>query len=329
MPSVYVEFASSEGLIFEYEPGVVPRYTLYPATDDVLAVQERLTLYCGRMPVPPKDSLFWLEALLANVRFAESAPLLVGAKTTSNATVWPALMVIGSDMPEIENCELLLLAEETVTLPAVAVIVDACVVLVPTFTLPKLNVLGAILSFPIAMPVPVKNRLRPAPSTKILPLAGPAACGAKETLRATVCPVASVTGRLGPLTENPVPVNCSAVMVLLCGLGLLSTIEWVALLPTFICPKDKLEGLAVSASVLAPQPSVPICRLGFVALLVMVIIPLACPVLLGLKVTLRAMLWPAFTFTGKLIPEMLNSELLTLTAETVALVAPILVRIIA
>lgn len=109
---------------------------------------------------------------------------------------------------------------------------------------------------------------------------------------------------------------------------MLSTIEWVALLPTFICPKDKLEGLAVSTSVLTPQPSVPICRLGFVALLVTVMIPLTCPVLLGLKVTFRAMLWPAFTVTGKLIPEIVNSELLTLTAETVALVAPVLVRII-
>jgi hypothetical protein len=50
--SVYVVEATGEEVSFEYDPGVVPRYSLYPTmSDDVLAVQERAT-DAGATPVP-------------------------------------------------------------------------------------------------------------------------------------------------------------------------------------------------------------------------------------------------------------------------------------
>ncbi len=109
---------------------------------------------------------------------------------------------------------------------------------------------------------------------------------------------------------------------------MLTTTELVALLPTETCPNDKLEGVADRSWLLTPDPRIPTCRLGFWALLVIVIFVLAEPMLSGLNATVRATLWPALKVAGKLIPETLNSELPTLMAETVALVSPLLVRAI-
>jgi hypothetical protein len=53
---------------------------------------------------------------------------------------------MGSERPESENCELLLDADEMVTLPPVAVIVDAWVVLLPMSTFPKLIEVGATVN---------------------------------------------------------------------------------------------------------------------------------------------------------------------------------------
>jgi len=62
----------------------------------VLPFQERLTLYCGEIPVPLKDSLLvGFVALLAKVTVAEAVPVWLGAKDASAVTLWPALMVMG------------------------------------------------------------------------------------------------------------------------------------------------------------------------------------------------------------------------------------------
>lgn len=113
----------------------------------MLGLQERSTLYCGATPTPESDSLTCeSEALLTNFRFPESVPLWVGVKMTLASALWPAPMVSGKEVPEIVNCELLLLADEIVTLPPVAVSVEVCVVELPRFTLPKLNDPGVIES---------------------------------------------------------------------------------------------------------------------------------------------------------------------------------------
>src|SRR5882724_4172243 len=86
--------------------------------------------------------------LLAKVRFAEAVPAVLGVNTIPNDTLWPEGMVRGNDTPEIENCELLLDAEVTVTFPPLACKVDVSVPVVPISTLPKSSDPGATVSPP-------------------------------------------------------------------------------------------------------------------------------------------------------------------------------------
>ena len=54
-------------------------------------------------------------ALLASEREPDSVPLLFGVKATLKDTLWPAAIVNGKLAPFRTNCELLLLADDTVT----------------------------------------------------------------------------------------------------------------------------------------------------------------------------------------------------------------------
>ena len=51
---------------------------------------------------------------------AVAVPLACGLKVTVNEALWPAAMVEGSEMPLRANSEVLVVAEETVTLEPVA-----------------------------------------------------------------------------------------------------------------------------------------------------------------------------------------------------------------
>ena len=78
---------------------------------------------------------------------------------------------------------------------------------VPTFTLPKLRAVGESVSCPTVTPVPVKGTFRLGPDIKMLPLATELVCGLKVTSRVRLCPGESASGKVGPLTEKPVPDN--------------------------------------------------------------------------------------------------------------------------
>jgi len=160
------------------------------------------------MPAPVIDSVACeSEALLATVRVPEDAPLLVGEKTTSKGTVWPIEIVNGKETPEIENCELLVFADDTVTTPPVALMLEGCVVVAPTSTLPKLSAVGAMMSCAtvVLVPVPVKGIFRFRPVRNTLPPVSPTDCGEKEKARLTLCPAGRTNGNAGPLAEKPVP----------------------------------------------------------------------------------------------------------------------------
>jgi hypothetical protein len=90
-------------------------------------------------------------------------PAADGANVTSNGILWPDAMVSGNETPAIANCELLLDADDTVTLPPVALRLEDWVVVVPTSTLPKLIAVGATVSCPIVSPVPLKGTFRETP----------------------------------------------------------------------------------------------------------------------------------------------------------------------
>lgn len=149
-----------------YWPGAVPRYTLYPWTEDVLGLQPRLTW--GSVPVPCRGSdAEALVALLEKERLPEAVPLACGANDTLSCTLLPAVIVTGKVAPGSANWELLLAAEEIVTLPPVAVNTAGCVALSPTITLPKCIDVGVMLRVPTVAvaPVPVKGRFSDGPAT--------------------------------------------------------------------------------------------------------------------------------------------------------------------
>ena len=87
-----------------------------------------------------------MDAVLPKLRVDETDPLDCGVNSTSKEALWPALRVTGRLIPLILNSELPRLAEETVTLPPVAVMVAALVSVLPTVTDPKLKVAGETVS---------------------------------------------------------------------------------------------------------------------------------------------------------------------------------------
>ena len=83
--------------------------------------------------------------------------------------------------------------------------------MVPTTALGKFRVEGVIVNWPGSAPVPVKGTesvgFELLELIARLPVTLPPACGAKETLKVTLCAAARVSGRLIPLSLNPAPLG--------------------------------------------------------------------------------------------------------------------------
>jgi hypothetical protein len=219
----------------------------------------------GVTPVPESGTLVLgvgpcvgeLEALLTNWREADTGPPVCGVKATLNGTLCPAGIVKGSEGPWRTNCELLLLAEETVTLAPVALRLSDCVFVVPTASAPNVNGAGAMINWPVAaaVPVPASGMAKAGPETNRLPALIPVDCGAKVTFNVTLCPVPNLMGKVGPLSEIPAPVVWRPKSVTAHDRAFVSTTGTVALVPIATCPNDTIEGLAVTAAPLMPEPS--------------------------------------------------------------------------
>lgn len=146
----------------------------------------------------------------------------------------------------------------------------------PTLTLPKLSDVGAILNVPavaLVVPVPIKGTVREGPTVSMYPELVPADFGAKESLTVTVCPMPKMKGIVGPLTENPVPANCSESIFVLQGLRLVSVTDCVVVAPTAVWPKERLAGLARKLSLVPPPPENPNPSAALDALLVNIVCP--------------------------------------------------------
>ena len=119
---------------------------LYPATEEVLAFQVRLTLCVGVEPVPPAvvpvpDSATFSDALpelLINDAVAGADPVLWGLNVSVNDAVFPAANVKGRVIPLIVYSALLVPADEITMLEPLAVKVPVADFVVPTAMLPKL-----------------------------------------------------------------------------------------------------------------------------------------------------------------------------------------------
>jgi len=94
---------------------------------------------------------------------------------------------------------------------------------------------------------------------------------------------------------------------------LVSVSERDLLFPMVIVPKLRLVGFAPIVPGVTPVPDKGIVSVGFEALDVMVMLPLALPADDGANETLKVALCPAVRVTGAVIPVKVNPEPLTAT----------------
>lgn len=136
---------------------------------------------------------------------------------TETDALWPAGMVLGRDSPVKWNSGLVEVAEEIVTLDPKAARLIFKTLLVPTGTLPKLNVLMLEVSRRVETALANSGMSRfgfAAFETKaIFPRMFPSALAVKITLKVMLCPLARVTGKIKPLVPNGPPVTFTAEMV--------------------------------------------------------------------------------------------------------------------
>jgi hypothetical protein len=191
----------------------VPTCTLPNASLLGLAVNT-----AGATPLPDKGKFkVEFEAFETKATLPLEPPADWGAKITEKLTLCPAPIVRGKAMPFRVKPGPLRVAWEIVTLdvpelPKTALSVS----LLPTWTFPKLRLLGLTVSCPAIAPVPVSRtvvrcanwRVRlpdPEYSRTMLPVVPPLAWGAKVVVKLPLWPTANVSGKLIPLTLNPVP----------------------------------------------------------------------------------------------------------------------------
>jgi hypothetical protein len=96
-------------------------------------------------------------------------------------------------------------------------------------------------------------------------------------------------------------------------------------LPTKTLPKLRLLGFAPSAPAAVPVPDNAMVSVGFEAFDVIVTLPLAAPLALGVNVTLKVAVCPAVRVTGAVIPLRVNPVPLIATCEIATLVPPVFV----
>lgn len=148
-------------------------------------------------------------------------------------------------------------APETVTLERVTfefpVLVRLALseLLLPTFTLPKLRLVGFAPSRKVAAtPVPLRaigsGELGALLTSETAPVTLPAAVGAKTTLNVALLPAAMVSGTVMPVRLKPLPDTLAWEMVTLALPALDSLMVCELLVPVITLPKLALEGVAAS-----------------------------------------------------------------------------------
>ena len=178
------------------------------------------------------------------------------------------------------------------------------------------------------VPVPVRGMAVSAgPETNRLVPVMPADFGEKVTFNVTLCPGSRLKGNVGPLIENSLPIVWTDERITFQERSFLSTTGTVALVPIATWPNDTIEGLAVTASLLTPEPATSSVRLAFDALLENLIVPPVHLSAVGVKLILTSTFCPASKTSGRLMPDAVNSDWLSVVPETVTLVCPVFVTV--
>ncbi len=278
-----------------------------------------------------KSELLPLEVM---VTFPLVEPLALGANTTVNEVLWPAVNVNGKDRPlRLNPVPLAVAAEMVKLLPPLFVRVSVSDFDEPTVTLPKARLVGLGVKAPCATPVPESGMFRlgtePVAVTFTLPLAAPDAVGEKRTVNEVLWPAVSVTGNDRPLKLNPVPLALAAEIVRLLPPELVSVPLRDFDVPSWTLPKLKLVGFDPKRPCATPVPDSGIERVGLPALELIVNVPLAAPAAAGVKIALKVALCPALMVAGKLGPVKLNPLPAAVALETVTAAPPVLLTVTA
>lgn len=161
-----------------------------------------------------------------------------------------------------------------------------------------------------------------------VPDALPAACGANVAVSVAFCPGFTVAGRLRPFAEKPAPDADAAEIVSAAVPVLLSVTDCEPVAPTATFPKLMVGGLTLNCGcAVAPVPLSVTTRDGSEALLVMVTLPLAAPVVVGVKVTVSDADCPPASVPGVEMPLAPNVLPLTAICEIEIFELPVFFRV--
>ena len=166
--------------------------------------------------------------------------------------------------------------------------VIVAVLLLPTFTLLKFTLVGLIVSCGCggAVPTPlnaiVSGEFGKLLAIEMVPLALPAVVGANFAVKEVPCAGISVTGVANPLMLKPVPDTLPEAITTLAVPVFVKVIAMESLAPVTRLPKLMLGGLALSLPCV-PMPLSGIVTVGSVALLLIVMVPEALPVAVGVN----------------------------------------------
>lgn len=137
-----------------------------------------------------------------------------------------------------------------------------------------------------------------------------------------------MTGRVSPLTEKPVPLGVTCVMVTEAAPVLVKVSERLVFVPTWILPKAKLEGLGVRVPGGTPAPARLNTRLLLTpsAMVAKVMLPVKLPVLGGAKVMVAEVAPPGCRVMGTARLLMVKPAPLKVADVMLRVVPPLLER---
>lgn len=240
-------------------------------------------------------------AVDVTVRLPLAAPVALGEKETVKVALCPPARVRGVVIPLTLIPGPVTPTWVTDTLEApVLVIVSESVVLLPTFTFPKLRLVGFALKAPGVTPVPDtgidSEGLLASEEIVTVPLALPLDFGTKAIVNVVLCEAPSETGVVIPLIEKALLLTDTRDTETLedCPFVIVTTCDLEA--PTKTLPNASVAGSTASAPF--PVPLSETVWAPFAASLLIDKLPLNDVAALGVKETLRVTLCPAAIEVG-------------------------------
>lgn len=186
-------------------------------------------------------------ALSVNTMLPVEPDVDVGENVTLNWMFDPAVILVGSDSPDIPKPVPEIVAKFSVSgIFPLFVSVTGCVLVCPTTTLLKLKDAGEIESAG-CMPVPLREidsgEFEASLVTVNVPFAAPGPVGANCTCTVALCPTGTEADGLPPTTVKPVPVMPADAIFTVAVPVFVTVRLWVLVVPTFTFPNETVAEL--------------------------------------------------------------------------------------